>query len=356
MTWVVLAVFGCSSPPTTGPDWMVGRIVSPTGVPVRDVEVSSLEASGRTDESGAFAVRYKDPSRHVHFGIGGVWYQRDYRAGDLGTEVELVLPSVREASVHCGPDPCVAHLSWPLSDGFVAKLTQACEPGLVAALGRIPSARPEVVCTRGSTGPQIPISLEDKGSVLAIGPKKRAVRVEVRAIDGAAPESCQVAVGDRVAGPAGEGFWSAEVHGAVTANATCDGWPARPKWVGKDVGSIDLEWTRGGPVLDLEEVAPWLSSVQLVAEQGESSGWVATLLESPDGTFRLPPLSAGRYRLMGASSTEPDVLALQPPVPPTTGVLAVSVDAESETLVGRLDVSGDWVMGPVPVALVGRRP
>jgi hypothetical protein len=356
LTWVVLVAIGCTSPPTTGPDWMVGRIVSATGAPVRDIEVASLEATDRTDDSGVFTVRYKDPSRHVHFGHGGVWYQRDYRPEDRGTEVEISLPSLREASLRCGPDPCVMHLSWPLSDGLVAKLTQACEPGLEVAPRQIPSARPDASCTQGSTGPEVPISLEDKGHVLAIGPEKRAVRVEVRAIDGAAPVSCQVVVGDRVAGPAGEGFWSAEVHGTVTASATCDGWPARPERVGEDVGSIHLEWTRGGPVLDLEEVAPWLGSVRLVAEQGESSGWVARLLESSDGTFRLPPLSEGRYRLMGASPSGPEVLVIEPPTPLGTGVLAVVVDSDAETLVGRLDVSGDWVTGAVPVVRVERRP
>ena len=294
MSWILLAVWGCADAPSTGPEWMVGRVTSASGAPVVDLEVASLEASDRTDAQGAFAVRYKDPSLHVHFGHGGAWYQRDYRSADLGNEVHLVLPALRELTLRCGPEPCVVGLSWPLSEGFAARATQACEPGLEVALSQVPQGRPEVVCTAGTTGPERPISVEDHGAVLSIGPVKRVVRVELRPVDATAPASCQVAVGERVARPAGDRFWSAEVSGTVTASGSCDGWPARPRLVPEDVGSVVLEWTRGGLVLDLEDVAPWLSRLQLVAEQGEGSGWVADLGESADGSFALPPLSRGR--------------------------------------------------------------
>ena len=349
MSWILLAIWGCVETPETGPDWMVGRVTSAAGAPVKDLEVASLEASDRTDDDGAFAVRYKDPSRHVHFGHGGVWYQRDYRPDDLGVEVAIALPPLRDLTLRCGPEPCVVSLAWDLDDGFGAKAIQACEPGLEVALRQVPASRPDGLCTEGTTGPKVDVSVEDHGSILKIGAAKRAVRVQIRAVDAAPPESCEIAIGDRVARPAGDGFWSAEVSGVVTVSGTCDGWPARPRQVGAEVGSVTLEWTGAGLVLDLEEIAPWLTSLQLVAEQGESAGWMAQLTESADGTFALPPLSVGRYRVLGSGVPDPALLAEQPPIPSAAGILAVRVVAGAEQLVGRLDATGDLVTGSLPV-------
>jgi len=346
---LLLLIISCNGPSTTGPDLMVGRVVSSSGAPVQGLEIASLEASDRTDAEGAFSVRYKDPSRHVHFGRGGAWYQRDYRAADLETEVELLLPQTRNTALHCGQMTCVVEMVWKLGEGFTAKTTAACKPGQEMPLQQIPSETPEITCTEGSTGPQIPISARDEGARITIGAALVPLRVEIRPVDGVAPDACKVRVGDRIARSAGDGFWSAEAAGLVTVSASCDGIPARPREVHVDVGSVALEWTKSGPTLDLEDIAPWLAEVQLVSEVGEGSGWSTKIRESADGTFSLPPLAEGQYRVMGSGQPDATLLAIQPPEPSAPGILAAHVDSGMELLVGRIIVTGDIVEGAIPV-------
>ncbi len=346
---LLFTAMACMEPTATSSTYMVGRLVSASSAPLVGIEIASLETASRTDDQGAFTVRYKEPSQHVHFGHGGVWYQRDYRAEDDGAVIELALPELRDATLHCGPVPCVAKLQWDLGEGFTAKTSQACEPGLKAPLRQIPIDTPEVGCTEGSTGPKVPFSFEDHGATLQIGAEASAVRVEIRAVDGGSPKQCQVVVGDRAASPAGDGFWSAEASGTVTVSASCDGIPARPKQIEASVGSVVLEWTNSGPTLDLEEIAPWLNTIQLVSEAGEAAGWTTEILESPDGTFSLPPLAEGRYRVLGSGQPDAALLAIQPPEPSAAGILAVRVDSGQELVVGRIDAAGDILEGTIPI-------
>lgn len=325
---------------------MVGHVRDAAGQPVRGLTVSTLETDDRTDDDGRFAVVYKDPDRYVHFTLGDTWFRRTFRPADEGTEVDLRLPALRDATLSCGAQTCDATLKWAIEVGLEARVAARCQPGVSIALRQIPQASPELACRGEGVQP----TLVDRGRALALEPPLQPLRVELRALEGALPSDCRVEVGDVEARPAGPGFWVAEIAGRVTVAGRCGGRPARPATVAADVGSVTLEWSPQGPALDLEEVAPWGNRVEILAEDGEEPGWGLVLEPDSGGWVSLPPLSRGRVRVRidGSTPAPGDV----PDVVGRADVLVLTPMSTGESLVGVLEVAGDLLDGTVPIAMV----
>lgn len=355
---VALLMLACGEPTVTGPTAMVGRIQSAGGQPVQGLDVRSLEASDRTDAEGRFAVLYKAPEQHVTVQVGDTWLQRRYLPGDEGQVVQITLPETRDVTLSCGEQTCDATLLWTLSEGLEARVTRRCRPGVELPLKQIPTGSPTLSCRGAAAEP----TLVDRGDVLALGPPLRPLRIELRSTDGPAPKDCTVAVGERPARPAGEGFWASELAEPSVVAAVCMGRPARPLWAPPDAGAVVLEWSPGGPSLDLEEVASWANVVVVQAlaspDAPEDAGWSLRVTPTGEGVFLLPPLLAGHYRVQvhgdapSVLPTEGELRERFDVLPPADGVLRVQRIPGGETLVGELRTSGDLLEGRVPVEVL----
>ncbi len=353
--WTLLA---CTTELTeTGEVGLVGTVVGPDGQPVAGLEVSTLEARVKTADDGRFAIGWKPPNQLVHFKVQGLHYERPFQADDAGRQVTIALPASRATEVQCPTEPCALELRWPLADGLRAVHRLPCTPGRRASLAAAPVTTPEVGCRVGAgTGARhLSVHPVDRGDTIAVRAAS-VVRIELSSLDSeAVPDACVVVVSGRAARSEGDGIWAAAIVEAGFATALCDSRPAVPQIVdpaasaaGTAPSITTLEWSRSGPVLDLEEQAPWAESVQLVSE-GEP-GWALSLAPDAQGETHLPPLGPGRYRIIvtGASEETAVALATVPPVPPGAGVLAV-VQAGPEAWVGSLVVESDHLDGRIPV-------
>ncbi|HHO50194.1 MAG TPA: hypothetical protein ENK18_04795 [Deltaproteobacteria bacterium] len=342
-----LILLSCSGDPVTSETTLAGRLLDPQGQPVEGVLVQSLEGQARTRADGRFSVEIKPPSRLAHFTVAGIWYRRRVLPGEDGHVLELQLPPTRAAELRCPPVDCELQLTWPLAPGFEAQLRPGCSPGASVGLPAAPAAIPEVSCTvgRGASAHPAPVQVTDQGNLLIINEQGTPVRVEVRAIDGALPDDCRVWIGRRIASSAGEGAWVAEATGPVTVGAVCAGAMALPRYVdpASQGDGVVLEWVANGPSLDLEELAPWAEEVVIAAED---AGW-STPVALRDGAVHLPPLPAGRYRVL-IRDAEQDLPLLAEPPTGRSGVLTVSAPSEG-TLVGRLELEADLEGGTIQV-------
>lgn len=348
MLWLIL--LSCSGDPVTTQTTLAGRILGFSGKPLQGVRIESLEGQAHSGADGLFSVEIKPPNRLAHFTVEGIWYRRRVQPGEDGRVLELQLPATRAAQLQCPPVDCELLLSWPLADGFEAQLRPDCSPGATVQLPAAPAAVPEVTCTvgRGVTARQVPVEVSDQGSMLIVNPQATPVRIEVRAIDGELPDDCRVWAGKRIAASAGEGAWVVEVGEPTTVGAVCAGALALPQLVDPAAqgDGVVLEWVATGPTVELEEVAPWAEEVVIAAED---AGWsVPATLRG--GAALLPPLPAGRYRVLIRGAEQQLPLLAEPPEA-REGILTVQAPAEG-TLVGRLQLEEDLEGGAIPVVSV----
>lgn len=352
MWWWLL--IGCWEPAVTGPQGMAGRVLDATGYPVKGLSVETVEERDVTDDDGAFAVQYKPPDTFVHFRWQGAWYQRAYRTDDDGGVTEIRLPFVRDVAVRCAlADPCDAELSWTFADGLTARATARCEPGRELTLAGLPKDAASVRCGAAPGQSAPPVAADDAGAVITLTPPPVPVRVEVRGEEGAAADGCRVRVGASDAAPSGDGFFVAHAAGTVTVSAVCDGRPALPRTVNvAEATEVTLEWSPVGPVLDVSAPVPLAGELTLVWEPEGRAGWMLRVAPSPDGTYALPPLPAGRYRV---AIGDPGLLAAVPAPAGDTepGVLrVVSVTPGDGNapggLVGVLRLDEDKTDGEIP--------
>ncbi|MCO4744581.1 MAG: hypothetical protein KC912_07330 [Proteobacteria bacterium] len=338
MNWRILlplTLAGCFlfEPTETGPSAMVGRLLSPRGVPVRDIELRSLEARSKTDAGGEFSVVYKEPNQNVTFMWEGASYRRIYRsAEDHGKRLDLRLPEVRNAVVDCSlPETCDLKLHWDLGDGLTASARARCVPGEPSApLLGVPKGMPAATCGQGSTATSL--GVQDHGEVLLVSPP--AVRVEVRVV-GEGATDCSISIRSQVTPGLAAEF---DLLGTGTASAVCAGIPSMPAVVGHDVRQAELAWR--------PEVA-WFSApakgaVRLVAEAGPLAG-VATEIPQVEGQLRLPVgLPAGSYRLISGAQALLTVVEAGP-----AGV--VSAKTTTDGWGGSLVLEAPLPAGRVPV-------
>lgn len=335
---VLLLALGCGEPRVTGPDAMVGQIVDASGAPLGGLRVETLETFVVTDTEGRFAIRYKDPDRHVNWTTEQVHWRRLYRPADQGEVVRIALPEMLPRRMHCSVT-CEYALDWAFADGLTARLTGRCVEGEDHSLGTVPTTVPEASCLRPASVPTI---VPEDGD-LRLLPPAATLRIEIESTDEArVAHTCEVRVGDQPARPDGQNVWVGEVYGPAVVSALCDGLPVRPVAVDRDTGTVRLSWSAHGPRLDLERLAPWASVLEIAAADG---AWSMRLAPSEQGIFRLPPLDAGRYTVVveGTQSTQGRL-----PWPEAReGVLVVA--AEGEQLVGLLHTDTDVVDGLIPV-------
>lgn len=352
MLFLALLLACGTSLDATGPGGMVGVLRQADGSPLVGQKVSTLETDDTTDEAGRFEVIWQPPNQHVSIRRSGLVIGRTYQAAeDDGRVLQLTLPAMRQAVLACPPTPCDVVATWPLEDRFEATLRLRCKEALAThTLFEVPEATPTVRCTtgKGALETEVPVQVVDQGSTLTLAPPVPPVVVEVRAVSGPLPGDCEVFVGGVPATPR-DGAWEATGRGPATVRAHCGDRPARPAVVQADAPPerVVLEWSPTGPDLDLPE--PFDGALQLVAEQGEGAGWSLPVAPQ-EGVYRLPPLSAGSYRvLMVAEGEEAALLAAPPPAVDDHLVLAPTAGASR---VGRLVLTRDLDDGAVAVRTV----
>lgn len=320
--WVFLVA--CHGVHETGPAGVIGRVVDAAGAPVVDLTVETLEAKATTDAEGTFAVAWKD-TRVLHFQKDGAWYERRSRLGDAGTVIELVLPERRSLAVTCPPTACNAELRWRLDEGFSARASVACDSAGERRLEGVPEGVPEVTCRAEAGAAPLTLRVTAEPGRLLLASPVPLTRVHVRG-----PE-CVVSVGDTVARPTDDGDYAVQIDAPAWVRAVCGGRPTLPIRV-EPGATAEVPWSAEGPTLHLGPRGAVVDTLVLVATE-----WTLPLGRSDDG-FPLPDLPAGTYRVLasGPEGPAPELLAVEPPEPSRSGVLAVR--GEGAALVGRLRV------------------
>lgn len=340
MVWLV-ALVACHGPSETGPSGMVGRVVGPDGSPVAGLVIQTVEAEAVTDEAGAFRVTWKEPDTHLFFSREGLVWHRSLQPGDP-KEVELKLPATQRRELGCGTSATTVRLEWALGPGWVARATVDCEAGATVALRAAPPTDPTATCAAGKAA--VPCELVAReGGWDAVAPAT-PLRVEVHPLEGGAPGACEVIVGGEAATASGEGFWVGRARGETVVGVTCDGRPSWPTRVQAAAGSVTVDWSRSGPTMDLEGIAPEAVAVQLKSDGGKD--WL-TARPGPDGLFALPPMSAGTWRAQvwtdAPGSDAPEVF------PPPGQPNVLTLFRAANVLRGTLVLTSDAVSGPVRV-------
>lgn len=339
----LLALVACHGPSETGPGGMVGHVLDASGQPLQGIVVNSVEAEYRTDAEGHFAVAWKPPGTHVFFEREGVYWQRTWLPESDGPEVEIRLPVTRPAKVDCGAVDATCTLRWELGEAFTATATVGCEPGKTHGLAAVPEGAPVSECRRKGT--TVETVAADRGDTVALLPPSMPLRVEVRSVEGGAAESCSVRVGEVEATVGSSGFWVAEQAGQQVVRVVCEGRAAWPVVAEPGRGSLVVEWSRGGPEIDLEGRFPEAAVLRLRPLASEAWLDVAPVA---DGVFPLPPVPAGTYAAAVVVDGAPqDVGAVEPT---RGGVLELS-PLDGGGAVGVLRLEGDVVSGRIPVHL-----
>lgn len=326
---LALLLFACHwiEPTTSSESALVGRVLAPGGFPASDLRIDGLEASDFTDDEGHFAVRYKSDSAYVTLQQEATWFRRRYRPADEGKVVDIQLPELEPRRLQCHlPEACRAKLTWDLGDGLFAWVEVPCQEGATVPLPGVPGSTPEVSCTAGAVS--VPTRLVEREGALALLPEPAAILVTLEAGPEVPLEACSVVVAGKLAPRGSDDVFVGKGVPGDPVMAQCEGWPAVPLKVPADSRSVQVPWLGEGPTVDIPEA----QTLTLV-----SSDWSLTL-RSEDGVFRLPPLTAGNYRvaldaptaLVGASLPEPvsDTLVLRDAV----GVLRLTADTPSGAL------------------------
>ena len=314
---------------------MVGRLVDATGAPLSDVVIQTVEAQARTGGDGQFAVSWREPTQVIHFERGDVFWQRAYQPEDASRQVLIQLPRERDVRLVCGGASVESTLRWEFEEGLTARVPLRCEPEKVLSLSRIPGRIPVLEGVEDWY-------VADGSRELRLYPRERPIRVEVRAAEGVNYVACEVQVAGAPATPAGEGLWVGKGAGDVAVGARCDGRPAWPQRVPLDEGSVTLDWAPVGPSVDLASVVP--EAHRIVFFPTADPMLAIDEIAGFDGSFALPPLVAGSYRLWTGESADrlPPVHAMG-----SEGVLVVK--PHSGRWVGTLILRQDVVNGRIPV-------
>ncbi|TNE88275.1 MAG: hypothetical protein EP330_15240 [Deltaproteobacteria bacterium] len=302
LPFLLLSACFLFEPTETGSTAMVGRVLGPRGTPLKDVQVTSLEARDDTDAGGEFAVAWKSPNLHVGFMWEGARYHRQYQPEDEGKRVDIRLPEVRNAALECAlAEPCDLALTWDLGGGLRAEADTRCGKPAAPVLG-IPKGAPTAVC-KVPGGEGRAVAIDDHGDSMIVRAPARLVRVRVEGAD------CRIAL--RGKSPKPGNVLEAELAGSATATARCAAGVAIPAVLGASDTEITLQVQAG---------AAWLvplegtTALRLVGEQGALAG-VAAVLEIEGGKALLPVgLPTGTYRLVAG-----DLGLLQAPPPASAG-------------------------------------
>lgn len=217
--WLLL---GCFEPTTTSDAGMTGTIHYASGEPVVELNISSVEARGKSDANGHFAVEYQPPATYIDFRKGSTMYQRYYREADAGQQVAIRLPESRDAVLRCdGAAPCMALLSWNLTGGLIARSTVRCEPGKSIQLTQIPKTTPQANCQQIITEPPAPIEFTDSGDTLIIGDPIYSFSVAIITPEGNPAHPCGLIVNDERVRRDPNALFNAKASGTATLQATC---------------------------------------------------------------------------------------------------------------------------------------
>lgn len=337
MWWMRLAA--CHwTPAETGPDGMVGTLRDATGAPIPGIAIETVEALARTDPEGRFAVGYKEPAE-VHFTRGFTFYQRLWLPTDLPV-VDLRLPHERDVELECGSVACDVTLTWPLSEGYTARVAVRCERDRGMSLVNVPVGTPGFSCRDGLGAGEMGASLDDRGGVLVVAPPPDTLVVRI----GGSPGQCEATADDVPLAIAPDGSFTATGRGLVTVRAVCDGRPARPAVIAASAGEVTLPWSASGPSVRFRGA---VGEMEIQCRSAAGS-WTATWRARADGVFLLPPLDTGNCEMVLAS---PDLRsaawsANKPPTRP--GVLHV-IEPVPGALKGWLDLERPLVDGEIIV-------
>ena len=129
------------------------------------------------------------------------------------------------------------------------------------------------------------------------------IRVTVHDRSRRTPTECAVFVGEHEVESVGGGMWIGESNGMTTVGATCQGVPAVPQYVKAEAAErVVLQWLGHGPTLLLPKAFKTSDALYLQSDTPKG-GWRVKVERSEAGTYQLPPLPVGDYRLsLGAAS------------------------------------------------------
>lgn len=340
---------GCHSVGGTGAGGMEGRVVDADGHPVQGLKVETEEHGQRTDAEGRFAVHYKAPAQYVHFERGDAWYVRRWRGADDPTQVEIRVPATVDRELVCLADQaCAVEATWTLGEAFKASAKGVCEPGGRLRWSRVPANTPaELRCTAPGAAAPLKVTIDTDQPLWRLRRAPVAVRITVRGPEGPA-EGCRVVVGGVMARPEGDVF-VAEAAGVVEVQATCGGWPAVPVLARvTEPTTLELEWTgRGTHLVGGEVERPLTLLAEPTAER--PAGWKLTVPLDASGRYHLPPLDAGRYRVVVGPAAALVGEALQGEWAAREVLIARPVADGETAYVGAFELSADRADGPLPL-------
>ncbi|TVQ90521.1 MAG: hypothetical protein EA397_11850 [Deltaproteobacteria bacterium] len=326
---VSLLFMGCHGVGQTGPRGIKGVLVTADGAPIARQRISSEEHGMLTDEDGRFEVRWKDPATFVDFNRGGLKWRRAWQRDTDAGEVRVELPPLREGELVCRTElECMADVSWTFGDGLKAETRIQCGEKVPASVFRgLPRQLPTVRCSTILGDLDLDVR-EDRGRVL-IKSRPQPLPVE---FEGADEATCQPAIlhGDVVEGVGVVGLRPTQ---STYAWAVCDGRagtpvPAAPM---ERIGStseatIELPASLDGVDLVLDPPLDKPRTLTLVHQRESGSiAWEIRVDPVDGGTYKLPPLPRGDYRLgWGSKDVFSQVNPPDPEIPGTVVIVARS--------------------------------
>lgn len=324
-TVVLLCLLGgCHEVWSTGPYGMRGVLVDDRGAPIGNQRVVSEDHGVVTEEDGSFNIRWKDPTTFVDIQRGGVkWRRKWLEDTDAGT-VTVQLPEVAEGTLSCKTEfECVAEIRWDVGNGLIGLVDMPCKDKTAPfKIQSMPKTAPLVNCPTIMGDLPLDVRLEPGAVHIESSPRPLPYAV----------------VGDKPSGPCrphllhgeiveGIGALGLQPKKRTFAWATCDGRAGTPVMVEPQPGGrqdkeakVDLPWSATGPNLAVYPPLAEPRTLQLIHrdEQGAVQ-WEMTIepVDGQPGTYQLPPLPRGTYRLgFGA----PKLLAtMNPPEPEVPG-------------------------------------
>jgi hypothetical protein len=320
---MLVVLVACNAVGETGPRGLVGRLLDNEGTPIANQHVATAEHGVQTGDDGSFEVRWKAPNTVATFRRGGMEWRRALQPDDP-PKVDLRLPSVRDGEIACRSEtPCNAELRWDHGAGLSSRVDVKCGDGTpVARVPSMPVGKPTVTCS--TLLGDLDLLIEDDADRLLITSRPLArpfVITGAKREDGCDAKLFSGKVTQSV------GTWGLEPAGDTWAWALCRGRAGvpspvspRPAGIQDEEALVALPWAATGVDIRLEPPVPEPRTLTVIrrSESG-APGWQLSIEPADDGTYRLPRLTEGEYRLgLGA----PSVLGkLNPPTPEIPGEL-----------------------------------
>jgi hypothetical protein len=256
-------------------DEVTGTLRSSTDTPLASVAVRAGGVDAVTASDGGFRA---PPGSPVAFAYGGVEY-----AADVVRAEPFFLPAVRKVEVRCPTDDaCDLVLDFGTHGDLTATVRHACAPGVVFPLDA-PNHEPRAVCQGGRA-----LYVDARRERIDLHPEGRPVEVRV---EGADPATCEAWV-DGIPLKAADGRFRGQARGLAWAGGRCAGRPLAPRALEPSMAAVTLLAPSSGPELRVADAAPWAVEVVLT----DPAGWSVNA-RPVDGTFALPALPPGEYRL-----------------------------------------------------------